>query len=184
MEQNNIRSDTRGPAGLNRRDFVVIATATAAVAACGGMLGGCAGGSGGTGGPSGGGETSATLPPESNPTGTVDVGKPADYPRDGVYDKFALSERVYVVRQGGNLYAVRAMCTHKSCLVKPLADNEFGCPCHGSRFQSDGTVTKGPATRPLPHYAIAKAGDGRLTVDKSRRLDPTANDPSAVVSIA
>src|SRR4051812_49443338 len=114
----NDNKDSRGDGALNRRTFVVAAAATAA-AACGGMLGGCATGGGGE---SGGPESSASLPPEANPNGTVDVGTVADYPGDGVYDKFAVTERVYVVRRGGNLYAVRSMCTHKACLVKPVGN--------------------------------------------------------------
>src|SRR5205085_1226078 len=94
MEANNTQSDSRG---LNRRDFVAAAAATAAFAACGGMLGGCASGPGGA---SAGPESGASLPPEADPNGTVDVGTVADYPNDGVYDKFAVSERMYVVRRG------------------------------------------------------------------------------------
>src|SRR5438067_9921063 len=99
MEPNNTQNDTKG---LNRRDFVLAAATTAAVAACGGMLAGCTSGPGGTsgsGGTSGGPETAASLPPEPNPNGTVDVGTAADYPHDGVYDKYAASDRVYVVRR-------------------------------------------------------------------------------------
>src|SRR3712207_6725986 len=125
---------------LNRRDFV----AAAAVTVCGCLVG-CAGSTGG------GQTTEATnLPPEASPNGTVDVGTAADYPGDGVYDRYAKAERVYVVRRGGRLYAVRSICTHKTCLVEPVGSN-FHCPCHGSRFELDGTVTKGPATRDLPH---------------------------------
>jgi len=29
-------------------------------------------------------------------------------------------------------------------------DGVFACPCHGSRFASDGSVAQGPAARPLP----------------------------------
>jgi Rieske Fe-S protein len=70
------------------------------------------------------------------------------------------------------------------CLVVPDASTALRCPCHGSRFELDGTVTKGPATRPLPHYAIARTEAGRLLVDKSSRFGPDASDPAAYVAVA
>jgi cytochrome b6-f complex iron-sulfur subunit len=158
---------------LNRREFVAAATVTWS-----GCVAGCRPGPAREAAP---GETdAANLPPETNPQGTVEVGTVSDYPHDGVYDRFARSDRIYVVRQNGRVYALRAVCTHRACLVVPDAST-FRCPCHGSRFETDGTVTKGPANRPLPHYAIAPTNGGRLIVDKSKRFGPDANDPAAYV---
>lgn len=50
----------------------------------------------------------------------------------------------------GELHAVSAACTHMGCLVSlDETDEEWACPCHGSRFSLDGEVTEGPATMPL-----------------------------------
>ena len=41
-------------------------------------------------------------------------------------------------------------CTHQGCVLR--ADTALGswdCPCHGSRFEADGTVIQGPATSAL-----------------------------------
>jgi cytochrome b6-f complex iron-sulfur subunit len=47
--------------------------------------------------------------------------------------------------------ALSAICTHAGCTVR-FASTQISCPCHGSLFALDGTVTRGPATRPLARH--------------------------------
>ena len=53
--------------------------------------------------------------------------------------------------EAGELHAVSAVCTHMGCMVgwNPV-DRTWDCPCHGSRFGTDGAVRHGPAIAPLP----------------------------------
>jgi glycine/D-amino acid oxidase-like deaminating enzyme/nitrite reductase/ring-hydroxylating ferredoxin subunit len=51
----------------------------------------------------------------------------------------------------GRLHAVSGNCTHLGCTVAfNTAERTWDCPCHGSRFDIDGHVLEGPATKDLP----------------------------------
>ncbi|MBD2344017.1 cytochrome b6-f complex iron-sulfur subunit [Anabaena subtropica] len=47
-------------------------------------------------------------------------------------------------------------CTHLGCTFpwNPL-DQQFQCPCHGSRYAPDGSVVRGPAPLPLKIVQVA-----------------------------
>lgn len=64
---------------------------------------------------------------------------------------------VAVFRDGEGVYAISTICTHLGCIVK-ASGTGFDCPCHGSGFEKDGTVRKGPAPKPLPWLKVAKNG--------------------------
>jgi nitrite reductase/ring-hydroxylating ferredoxin subunit/uncharacterized membrane protein len=93
----------------------------------------------------------------------VPEGRPVGADVDGV--------RLVLVRDGGQVRALDARCTHRG---GPLDEGEVGdgcvtCPWHGSRFAlATGDVVQGPATQPQQAYEV-RVVDGRVEV---RRSDP------------
>ena len=52
-----------------------------------------------------------------------------------------------------------AACPHAGCNVSRVTDGKIICPCHGSAFNVDGSVDKGPAKTPLEPRPITVRGD-------------------------
>ena len=52
--------------------------------------------------------------------------------------------------EDGELHAVSAVCPHLRCIVEWNGpEKTWDCPCHGSRFEYEGRVIKGPAKTDL-----------------------------------
>ena len=50
----------------------------------------------------------------------------------------------------GTIHALSPVCTHAACIVNWNSEEKsWDCPCHGARYDIDGNVLTGPATRPL-----------------------------------
>ncbi len=58
----------------------------------------------------------------------------------------------------GGLRAVLSTCSHSGCEVKKLR-TKFECPCHGSEYDLQGKVLKGPAPDPLETFEVQKFAD-------------------------
>ena len=62
----------------------------------------------------------------------------------------------------GSFRALSAKCTHLGCQVR-ASQNFLTCPCHGSTFDVQGKVVRGPAKRPLPSYPV-EVRNGRIEI--------------------
>jgi len=59
---------------------------------------------------------------------------------------------IYVARVSFSRFAAFSPeCTSDGCKVKP-GKNSFKCPCDGSTYYIDGSMTSGPATEPLRSF--------------------------------
>ena len=67
----------------------------------------------------------------------------------------ALSDGVFTV--------VSPICTHRGCTVD-VQGQRLVCPCHGSTYDREGRVLKGPAERSLDRHNVVVA-QGVLEID-------------------
>ncbi len=112
--------------------------------------------------PEAAGESSTTTaaPPATGGTAAAPaanvIAKTADVPVGSgvIVDKVVVTQPTAGVFKGFS-----STCTHKGCTVDKIADGTIDCPCHGSMFNLDGSVAKGPATKPLEVEAISVEGD-------------------------
>jgi Rieske Fe-S protein len=111
---------------------------------------------------SGGGDKSAasseapTTPPPSAAGAGNTVAKTSDVP---VGSGVIVGDVVVTQPTAGTFKAFSSKCTHKGCAVNKVADGTIDCPCHGSKFNLDGTVAKGPADTPLEAKNVTVQGD-------------------------
>lgn len=126
---------------------VALVAPGALVAACGSDDSAGGGGTGGgqsTGTGSGGGAGTAL----------------ADIPDGGGLIVDSPAGKALLVRNGNEVKAYNAGCTHQGTIVNPPKDGLAECPNHGSQFQiSDGAAVKGPATSPLAELTVKVEGD-------------------------
>jgi nitrite reductase/ring-hydroxylating ferredoxin subunit len=81
--------------------------------------------------------------------------------------------RIAVVRRGGAVFALAAVCSHAGGPLDEgtLHGGALRCPWHGSAFALyDGSVRRGPATTPQPVYE-ARIYDGKVEVRGPTALD-------------
>lgn len=144
--------------GTTRRTVLVTGTAV--------VLAACGESGNGNDGASETAKDSASKPGSQSPSespsqapGGGQLARTGDIPEGG--GKIFKDRKVVVTQpQQGEFKAFSAVCTHMGCIVSSVADGTIDCACHGSEFRiADGSVAKGPATRPLPEEKIMVSGD-------------------------
>ena len=101
-----------------------------------------------------------TTPPAEAASGGA-IAKTGDVP---VGSGVIVDDVVVTQPTAGVFKGFSSSCTHKGCAVNKVADGTIDCPCHGSKFNLDGTVAKGPATMPLESKAVSVQGDSIVLV--------------------
>jgi cytochrome b6-f complex iron-sulfur subunit len=74
-------------------------------------------------------------------------------------------------------YGINAICTHLGCVVPWNAnENKFMCPCHGSQYNSEGKVVRGPAPLSLALAHAQVTEDDKLVFSPWTETDFRTNE--------
>ncbi len=101
--------------------------------------------------------------------------EPADQlPGPGDPPKHVQDGKYWLSNVNGNLVVLYDVCVHLGCLYQwqPVT-GRFECPCHGSKYQKDGTYIEGPAPRSLDRMKITFAA-GDQPIASSDKGEPLA----------
>ena len=129
-------------------------TSTAGSSAGRGTGGKASGGAAGQGGTGNAGTPGMSYP--GTPAGNI-----SSFP----VGTLTIAARSFVLgRDAQGFYAMSLACTHQGCPVAATG-NQLYCGCHGSLFDANGNVLKGPARTPLQHFAVFVDSAGNITVD-------------------
>ncbi len=127
--------------GVTRRRFLLFAGAATAAGAC----------------------SSASAPPAQ--VGDIQAGNVAQLPVGSLV--VVGSSPACIGRDAGGVYAMTLTCTHAGCdmgVDGSVSPEGIMCACHGSEFDANGNVVRGPARYPLDHFAVTVDGEGNMTV--------------------
>ena len=146
---------------LSRRGFVSAAAwsalTTALASACGGGDGGS---EGGVTGPSATGVIYASGIVSVPLASVAALGQTGGFlitngGSNDVRDASGRRPEVIVINVGTDQYrAFTSICTHERCTLGDFTGTRIRCFCHGSEFNTNGSVAIGPATRALTEYPV------------------------------
>ncbi len=83
---------------------------------------------------------------------------------------------VCIGRDAAGAYAMTLTCTHAGCDMGEtgsVSPQGLRCGCHGSEFDINGDVVRGPATRPLVHFALTVDASGNLIIHSDQIVSPS-----------
>jgi len=152
-----------------RREFCTGACRILTVATAGSLAGAVLTGCGGGSPTSPGGGSTSSLPVVSgslaNGVVTVPIGDSSPLGSSGSMALVQASGTALLVARTGpdSFTALSAICTHQTCTITDFSNQLFVCPCHGSEFDTNGHVVRGPAAVALRTYPTQFA-NGSLTI--------------------
>ena len=105
------------------------------------------------------------------------IGPPEDLLGSALHNFQVADRKVSLLRGEQGFYALVRNCTHMGCIPNlSAAGDRFLCPCHGSVFDLDGNVLKGPAPEPLFRASLTVNNRGLVQID----ADLVENDPAII----
>jgi nitrite reductase/ring-hydroxylating ferredoxin subunit len=114
------------------------------------------------------------------PIGDVSAGNVSDLPVGTL--RAVGTVPVAIGRDAGGVYALTLTCSHSGCNMAvdgSVSMAEIDCSCHGSRFDANGNVAKGPAPDPLQHFAVEIDPMGMMMIHGAEYVSPQVRTPVA-----
>jgi len=73
---------------------------------------------------------------------------------------YVISNNVIIINTGSGYVALSDICTHAGCaLFYDNSTRTLPCLCHGSLFNTNGTVLRGPAITSLQKFTVTQSGN-------------------------
>jgi cytochrome b6-f complex iron-sulfur subunit len=92
--------------------------------------------------------------------------------------------RFWMSNAENGVVALYNVCTHLGCLPKWVdSNNRFECPCHGSKYQLNGTYIEGPAPRSLDRFRMTLTFDSGESETTNDNGDPIPLNGRAITGI-
>jgi nitrite reductase/ring-hydroxylating ferredoxin subunit len=82
-----------------------------------------------------------------------------------------------VTRTKTGLACFSTICTHRHNKLEVGKDGVITCPVHDSVYDMNGKPISGPATQPLPQFALSVNDDGDITIDVSKSAPQGTRTP-------
>ncbi len=157
------------PTPVNRREFLFYAWAASIALALGGTTGVVV-------------WFAYPIPRKGEFGGTFDI-PIAKIPSTDAAPEAHDDGRFWLVNTDKGVLALYKVCVHLGCLYKWVpSNNRFECPCHGSKYQRNGTYIEGPAPRSLDRFQVdAVDANGKVlgsTTNKNGDANANAADGS------
>jgi glycine/D-amino acid oxidase-like deaminating enzyme/nitrite reductase/ring-hydroxylating ferredoxin subunit len=87
---------------------------------------------------------------------------------EGAIMRHGISKAAVYKDASGALHKCSAVCTHLGCVIQwNSGEKSWDCPCHGSRYDTQGNILNGPAIKPLEEMF-----DEETTQSESDRTQP------------
>ena len=87
--------------------------------------------------------------------------------------QFVPDDRVIIGRDSAGIYAMTSICPHAGCDMRrkgEITGVGLACNCHGSLFDRNGRVLRGPAERDLVHYMVYPVDRDTVTVEVNHNV--------------
>ncbi len=97
--------------------------------------------------------------PNPAPQTNFDLGPADNFPPDS--RTLLADPPAVLLHTPSGFSAISLVCTHLGCTVEQSAGG-FTCPCHGSLYDANGKVTRGPAQSPLRKLRVEVTADNHI----------------------